>query len=319
MTSDLAAIIKRTTLIVSDAARSIAFYRDVIGMKEYYNQTMSVGGKIIPAGVPGAEVHLGIMEGPNAEVGKLGLLQWTNPPLPAAAPAKRLGIGDMVFVCETDDIHALSRRLEASPDCRIHCPLHQWEVPEADGSGSKEIHTLSFFDPDGFFFEVNHKPNEPQPDRFVIRRTTLIVPDVASALAFYRDTFGLRVWYDQEMSVEGNVLPAGEPGARVRVVILQGQTDDTGMLGLLGYLDPPLPAAPPWRPEITVGQGMFVASSVGPLAPVVERLRAAGAKIHAEPESDSVIGADGSEILLTTLSFFDPNGFFYELNERRTA
>lgn len=319
MHPDPSAIIKRTTLIVSDAARSIDFYRDVVGMHEYYNQTMRVGGKIIPAGVPGAEVHLGIMEGPNKDVGKLGLLQWTNPPLPPAAPVGRLGLGDMVFVCETDDIHALSRRLEASPDCRIHCPLHEWKVPEADGQGTKEIHTLSFFDRDGFFFEVNHKPEEPQPERFVIRRTTLIVPDVSSALDFYRGTFGLHVWYDQEMFVEGNVLPAGEPGARVRVVILKGQADDTGMLGLLGYLDPQLPTAAAWRPEIRVGQGMFVASSVGPLSPVVERLRGGGATIHAEPESDSVIGADGSEILLTTLSFFDPNGFFYELNERRVA
>lgn len=319
MASDPSAIIKRTTLIVSNAQRSIDFFRDVVGMKEYYNQTMSVGGKIIPAGIPGAQVHLGIMEGPDKDVGKLGLLQWTDPPLPAAVSKERLGLGDLVFVCETDDIHALSRRLEASPDCRIHCPLHEWAVPRADGQGTKEIHTLSFFDRDGFFFEVNHKPEDPQPSGFVIRRTTLIVPDVSAALDFYSKTFGLEVWYDQEMTVEGNVLPAGEPGARVRVVILKGQSEETGMLGLLGYLDPPLSPVEPWQPNIGIGEGMFVASSVGPLNPVVERLRGAGSTIHAEPESDSVIGADGSEILLTTLSFFDPNGFFYELNERRTA
>ena len=115
--------LKRTTILVNDCTRSIAFYRDVLGMKEYYNQTMSVGGKIIPAGELGAEVHLGIMEGNRTDIAKLGILEWTGPRLPdnpGFADRTRLGIGDVVFVCETLDMDPLIARLNASSECRIH-------------------------------------------------------------------------------------------------------------------------------------------------------------------------------------------------------
>lgn len=311
-------IVKRTTLIVADASRSIAFYRDVLGLKEYYNQHMSVGGKIIPAGEPGATVHLGIMEGPDPEVGKLGILQWTNPPLPARPKAKQLGLGDLTLVTETDDMDGLYRRLQASPDCHIHCPPHQWQVPLPDGAGFRALQTLSFFDPDGFFFEVNYKPTEPQPDGLVIRRTTLIVADLGESLKFYRDTLGLAVWRDIEMTLDGKILPAGQPGARVRVVILRGESLETGMIGLLGFLEPPLPQSEAVRTTLGIGDSVIVASAQDQDVQVLHaRIKASSGRIHAEPDADEVTGADGTTIKLTTLSLFDPDGFFMELNERR--
>jgi catechol 2,3-dioxygenase-like lactoylglutathione lyase family enzyme len=311
-------IVKRTTLIVADANRSIAFYRDVLGLKEYYNQQMSVGGTIIPAGEPGATVHLGIMEGPDPDIGKLGILQWTNPPLPRRPKPRQLGVGDLTVVTETNDMEGLYARLKASPDCHIHCPPHHWKVPLPDGSGYRALETLSFFDPDGFFFEVNHKPTEPQPDGLVIRRTTLIVADLAASIKFYRDTLGLAVWHDIQMILDGKILPAGKPGANVRVVILRGESLDTGMIGLLGFFDPPLPQPEAVRTTLGIGDSVIVASARDQDVTVLHsRIQTSPGRVHAEPAVDEVTGADGATIKLTTLSLFDPDGFFIELNERR--
>ncbi|MBT5242229.1 MAG: hypothetical protein HN793_12685 [Rhodospirillaceae bacterium] len=315
--------LKRTTILVNDAARSIAFYRDVVGMTEYYNQTMSVGGKIIPAGEPGAMVHLGIMEGNRSTIAKLGILEWTGPRLPenpGFADRTRLGIGDTVFVCETPDMDPLIKRLEASPDCRIDCPPHDWAVPTPGGKGEIEMTTLSFFDPDGLFFEVNHKRNAPNIDAFGIKRTTLIVRDIQRSINFYKHVMGMAVWYDQEMPVGGEVLPAGEPGAQVRVVIMQGNDPEVGMLGLMQYLDPVVADPGPYPRTIGIGTAMFVASAEN-VNDINRRMIEVGDTynhtIHCPPDHDEVPGADGKTIQLTTMSFFDPDGYFYELNTRK--
>ena len=315
--------LKRTTILVNDCERSITFYRDVVGMTEYYNQTMTVGGRIIPAGEPGAEVHLGIMEGNRPDIAKLGILEWTGPRLaenPGFVTRTRMGIGDVVFVCETPEMDPLIERLKASPECRIHCPPHDWSVPTPDGKGEIHMTTLSFFDPDGQFFEVNHKRNQPNIEVFGIKRTTLIVRDIQKSVDFYTQVMGMKVWYDQEMPVGGEVLPAGEPGAQVRVAILQGNDPDVGMLGIMQYLDPPVEDPGPYAKTIGIGTAMFVAGAED-VTEIAARMDAAGDKfghtVHCPPEHDEVPGADGATIQLTTMSFFDPDGYFFELNTRK--
>jgi catechol 2,3-dioxygenase-like lactoylglutathione lyase family enzyme len=312
--------LKRTTLIVADVKRSIAFYRDVLGMALYYDQSMTVGGKIIPAGVPGAHVHLAIMEGNHKDVAKIGLLQWTDPALPApAAPyRKRMGIGDIVIVTETPDLNGLYERLKKSPDCHIHCHPHDWSVPTPDGQGRIEMTTLSFFDPDGFFFEVNHKRNMPNVDRFAVRRTTLIVRDIDASVDFYRRVMGMDIWYDQTMTVGGQVLPAGEPGAKVRVAILKGNDPVVGMLGIMAYLEPPIVAPPLPKRALRIGDPIFVASARD-VYDVYGRMKEAPAFIVTPPIDDTAPAADGTILKLSTMSFFDPDGYFYELNTRQVT
>ena len=44
----------------------------------------------------------------------------------------------------------------------------------------------------------------------VIRRTTMMVNEIESALTIYRDILGMQVHYDEEIIVSGQGLPAGE-------------------------------------------------------------------------------------------------------------
>jgi catechol 2,3-dioxygenase-like lactoylglutathione lyase family enzyme len=281
---------------------------------------MTVGGKIIPAGRPGARVRLGIMEGSHKDVAKIGLLQWTDPPLdrPQAPYRKRMSVGDIVIVTETPDMAGLFERLMNSPDCHIHCPPHDWSVPTPDGQGRIELTTLSFFDPDGFFFEVNSKRNMPNIPRFGIRRTTLIVRDIQASVDFYAKVMGMQMWYDQTMTVGGQVLPAGAPGAKVRVAILKGADAAVGMFGLMAFLDPPIETPAVEQRPLRIGDPIFVAHADDVHA-VHARMKDSAARIHCPPSDDTVTAADGSTLKLTTMSFFDPDGYFFELNTRRPA
>ncbi len=309
--------VKRTTFIVADAKRSIAFYRDVLGMAVSYDLPMNVTGKIIPAGVPGAKVHLGIMEANHKDVAKIGLLEWQDPPLepPTLPYRKRMGVGDIVIVTETPDLDGVYARLQASKDCSSVCPPHDWSVPAPDGKGQVEMTTLSFFDPDGFFVEVNTKRNVPNMPVFAVRRATLIVRDIELSLDFYKNVMGMEVWYDNVMSVGGQVLPAGTPGAKVRVVILKGNDPLVGMLGIMAFLDPSIETPPQLKRSVKIGDAIFVCGSPNVHA-IYERMKSAPVHIVSPPYDGTVNDAKGNVIKLSTLSFFDPDGYFFEVNTR---
>ena len=149
-------VLKRTTLIVRDAARSLAFYRDVLGMTVWYDDEIVLSGHGLAAGAPGDRTRLVIMQAQDPVIGMLGLLQFTAPPLDAPARDRQcLAIGDVVFVMQTDDVDAVYRRL-ADWGARVHAAPHAFEVRGADGHLVR-MTSLSFWDPDGYFFEANQR------------------------------------------------------------------------------------------------------------------------------------------------------------------
>lgn len=152
----MTSIVKRTTLIVADAGRSLEFYRDVLGMSVWYDDEIVLGGVTLPVGARGDRTRLVIMRAEDPVIGMIGLLQFTAPPLPSPpVPRASLGIGDIVFVVQTDDVAAVHERLQRA-GARIHAPPHAFEVRGADGTLLR-MTTLSFWDPDGYFFEVNQR------------------------------------------------------------------------------------------------------------------------------------------------------------------
>jgi catechol 2,3-dioxygenase-like lactoylglutathione lyase family enzyme len=149
-------VVKRTTLIVRDAGRSLAFYRDVLGMTVWYDDTIVLGGVTLPVGARGDRTRLVIMRAQDPVIGMIGLLEFTEPRLPAPPEDRRgLGIGDVVFVMQTDDVAALHERLRDA-GARVHAAPHPFEVRGADGSLLR-MSTVSFWDPDGYFFEANQR------------------------------------------------------------------------------------------------------------------------------------------------------------------
>lgn len=317
-------VIRRTTMIVADAQRSQDFYENVLGFRTYYDAQMNVTGKVIPIQPPQARVQLYIMEPahyPDAvesNIGKVGILQWLDPELPAGRkPTRRLGIGDVVFVADCDDIQGLYQRVSDDPDAIVHCAPMDWAFPAPDGSGNLELSSMSFFDPDGFLHEVYYRRNRPNPDGYLIRRTTNIVRDMDQAIALYRDALGLEIYQDGEMNLGGGMeIPAGEPGGRMRLTVFKGDHAYIGMIGALQFLDPPLPE-PDWDTwSMGIGRVVNVGGhpDVKGLYPAIERC---GVQVTCPPFTRSVPASGGKrEIPMTTVGFFDADGLLWEINQR---
>jgi catechol 2,3-dioxygenase-like lactoylglutathione lyase family enzyme len=149
----------------------------------------------------------------------------------------------------------------------------------------------------------------------LLRRTTLIVADADRAAQFHESVFGWTRYLDTPFTLSGMQLAAGAAGDRTRLIILKAADPVVGMLGLLEWTDPRRPAPDPKPPRIEPGRPIFVIAAAV-CAATVERARAAGARIHCEPLRWSTTGADGAALTMLGASFFDPDGYFFEVNER---
>jgi catechol 2,3-dioxygenase-like lactoylglutathione lyase family enzyme len=149
----------------------------------------------------------------------------------------------------------------------------------------------------------------------ILRRTTLMVRDADAAAHWYESVFGMTRWMDTPFTLSGTQLAAGTKGDQTRLIIMKCDHDFIGMLGLLEWTDPKMdaPAALPTR--IAFGAPIFVVQAVD-CAATVERARGLGSRIHAEPLAWTVTGADGKLMDMIGASFWDLDGYFFEVNQR---
>ncbi|MDJ0656972.1 MAG: VOC family protein [Xanthomonadales bacterium] len=147
----------------------------------------------------------------------------------------------------------------------------------------------------------------------VIKRTTLIVRDMERSIQWYQAVLGLSIWFDKPFTLSGVGLAAGKAGDVTRLVILQAEHDEIGMIGLLQWVDPPLPA-PEIPTGVSYGNPTFVVAS-DDARECWRQARELGTGIHAEPHEWSTEGADGRIKHFVSVSLFDPDGHFYEINQ----
>ena len=150
-------MIKRTTVWVRDLERSLAFYRDVIGLAVLEQKELA--GPAI-AGLVGFEdgrlriAHLGV---PGSTHGWVGLyeLSATKPQVAELAPPprERVALGQAVIVFESADIDAVRRRvLEAK--CRLLKEPSEYIRPPREGVPGLRVIELIVFDPDDVLVSV---------------------------------------------------------------------------------------------------------------------------------------------------------------------
>lgn len=149
-----------------------------------------------------------------------------------------------------------------------------------------------------------------------LRRTSLIVGDIDESLKLYRDILGFQVNYDAEVTMSGVALPAGEPGAKARLVLISSNDSWVGWIGLLQWLDPKL--TPQEKPRTRMGIGdallVFNTEKVDEHCEAVAKLP--GINMTA-PASNTTYPAraGGDPIVVRTCYLFDRDGYFMELNK----
>jgi catechol 2,3-dioxygenase-like lactoylglutathione lyase family enzyme len=146
--------IRRTTLLVRDIERSLPVYRDALGLTVIYDQLLGAGTD--EAGHPTPPTtRLVLLRANDTFIGALGLMQRLNlvePPPPAEN--RRAMPGDVILVINATDLEARFPMIEATPGVTIATPPTRVEYPAPDG-GVIPVLFSAFWDPDGYFIEVN--------------------------------------------------------------------------------------------------------------------------------------------------------------------
>lgn len=148
-----------------------------------------------------------------------------------------------------------------------------------------------------------------------LRRTTLVVRDLETSLAFYRDALGMTVEYDQELTSPGLTTRAGADGTnRSRLVLLKANDNFIGMLGLWQFLDQTEhDLAEPDAADFTPGEIvlLFNADNLEEVFPKVAAV--SGVQIIGEPKLRKYPSPQGDiEVMVSML--VDPDGHTVELN-----
>ncbi|HJL81697.1 MAG TPA: VOC family protein [Gammaproteobacteria bacterium] len=150
-----------------------------------------------------------------------------------------------------------------------------------------------------------------------VKRTTLIVRDIEASSKWYEEILDMSLYYDDTITLSGQGLAAGKKGDVTHLKIYKCSDPVIGMIGLLQWLDPELPAPEKIPTKVDYGNPTFVVDTDN-VDEVYKKALALETHIHSEPHEWSVRGADGNMINFITLSVFDPDGYFYEINQRLT-
>ena len=150
-----------------------------------------------------------------------------------------------------------------------------------------------------------------------VKRTTLIVRDIEVSSNWYEEVLDMSLYYDDTITLGGKGMAAGKKGDVTHLKIYKCSDPVIGMIGLLQWIDPELPAPEEIPTKVDYGNPTFVVDTDN-VDEVYKKALTLGTHIHSEPHEWSVRGADGNMINFITLSVFDPDGYFYEINQRLT-
>lgn len=145
--------IRRTTFVVRDIDKSLALYRDALGLKVIYDQL--IGGGVDKDGKAIAPtVRLVLLRANDTFIGNLGLMQRLNaPPAPPPVFAKA-GVGQMIMVINVADLDTRWAAIERAPHSKVETPPTRVEYPQA-GGGVIPVMFSAVWDPDGNYIELN--------------------------------------------------------------------------------------------------------------------------------------------------------------------
>lgn len=146
-----------------------------------------------------------------------------------------------------------------------------------------------------------------------IKRTTLLVRDMDRSLAFFKDVLGAKVWFDRPYTLDGTGIPIGKKGDLIRLCIVQFEHDTIGMIGLMEFKDPVIPA-PEIDYNLGYGKPVFVVVAEDAQG-IYDRATENGFKTRGQPNRWSTTGAKGETKHFISVNLWDGDGHFFECNQ----
>jgi len=149
-----------------------------------------------------------------------------------------------------------------------------------------------------------------------VRRVTMIVRSIDNSLQLYRDVLGLQVNYDAVVTMSGVALPAGPPGAKARLVLLNGNDPFIGWIGFMEWLEPRLPDPGPYPKRMGIGGHVIVVNTDDVAGRCAAAAKVPNVTMTAEPRLQTYPGRNGGpEIRVMGCNLLDPDGTLLEINQ----
>lgn len=153
---DLPLIFRRTTLIIRDVEKSLALYRDAMGMEIIYDQ-------VIKRPHPFKEgetqsLRLIFLKALDQFQGVLGLIDYEyNNPDKLNIPVRKEGFiaQNAILLFNSNDLEARFEKIRNTPDIEIISEPKLTEYPSYNGAETLKVMVSKFYDPDGFIVEFN--------------------------------------------------------------------------------------------------------------------------------------------------------------------
>ena len=149
--------------------------------------------------------------------------------------------------------------------------------------------------------------------RSIVKRTTLIVRDMEKSRRWYEYVLGMKAWIDMPYTLSGKGIAAGKKGDVTHLVIMQADDPKIGMIGLLQWVDPPLPA-PEIPTSVGYGRPVFVVDTED-ARENAQRAAELGTLVHTPEREFRVRGSRGELRHILGCAIFDPDGHFFECNQ----
>ncbi|MGJ3231683.1 MAG: VOC family protein [Oceanicaulis sp.] len=145
--------LRRTTLLVRDMDRSLAFYEGALGLEKYYDQ-------IITSRDGTSQSHLVLLRANDPNIGVLGLWELADAAsAPAPTTASDLTAGEIVLLFNTSDLDTVFPAAAASDGVTVLSAPTYREYP-GDGV-TYEVMVSMLRDPDGDIVELNNRLSPP--------------------------------------------------------------------------------------------------------------------------------------------------------------
>ncbi len=148
--------IRRTTLVVRDIDRSLAFYRDALGLRVIYDNHIRTPRSAPSDAQAERALRLVFLRANDDYVGIIGLLQYLKPVSPPPHQgATPFSTGSIVLLFNAHDLDATFARARSVAGVRVLSEPAKTTYPSYDGKGTIPVMVSVLTDPDGFVVELN--------------------------------------------------------------------------------------------------------------------------------------------------------------------
>ncbi len=145
---------KRTTILVRDMQKSLAFYRDILGWDVFYEGDVDGEGVAQLMGMPCRGVKMVVLNAHGSQFGNVGLMEVKDaaPLMENLPPPKRIRYGEAALVISTQNILELHDKIAKAGYVVINAPAKI-------GVPGRPMAVLEMFvrDPDGVLVNLTQR------------------------------------------------------------------------------------------------------------------------------------------------------------------